>query len=243
MPENVHVVNAWREILRRIFEGVAMQENVTPSWLTNPSTGRRLKLDQLYPEIGLAVRFRGLQGVRQRRLSESEEALEAAREQQRLDLCRQAGVQLVTVDLIQGTPVEVFKALRSALSAAASSLTHSAEPHERKVRLMEQIAASKNACDQMARRVRQERDLAVYAELWQDRAYHVETASMEPSARPTLPQVRYRVGMVVWHATYGQGEVQAVEDEASETYVTVRFDDDRERRFAASLIQSKLLPR
>ena len=243
MPENWSVVNAWREILTRILAGAALQENVTPSWLTNPATGRRLKLDQLYPEIGLAVRFRGLQGARQRRLSEKEEEMEPAREQARTDLCRQAGVELVTVDLIDVAPVEVFKALRSALSASAAALARSNEPHDRKVRLMEQIAASKNTCDQLARRVREPKDLAVYAALWQDRSIAAVAAPAPAEAPSRLPHIHYGAGMPVWHAIFGQGEVQSLERAEGETYVHVRFKDGRERRFAASLIQDKLLPR
>ncbi len=56
-------VNAWREILSRVFDGFAVQYEVTPEWLVNPGTNRRLKLDLLYPEIGVAIRFMGLQGT------------------------------------------------------------------------------------------------------------------------------------------------------------------------------------
>jgi len=242
MQQSWSVANAWREVLARIFEGISVRENVTPSWLVNPDTKRHLKLDQLYPEIGIAIRFRGLQGRRTRRLSEEEEAHEADREETRAELCRQAGVQLVAIDLIEGEPRAVFKDLRAALSAAASAMARSREPHERKTRLIEQIASSKKTCNRLARRVRDPKDLAVYAELWDDRAYAALTAEPEP-ATSGLPAIQYQVGMPVWHATFGQGEVVAVEPEEGETYVFVRFDPDKERRFAASLVQDKLLPR
>ncbi|MGC8838576.1 MAG: hypothetical protein ACP5UM_09185 [Anaerolineae bacterium] len=243
MEEHWSVVNAWREVLARVFEGVSVQENVTPSWLTNPETGRRLKLDLLYPEIGLAVRFRGLQGQRVRRLSEEEKALEEQREGKRAELCEKAGVQLVVIDVVEGEPRAVFKDLRAALSAAASAVARSNEPHARKTALMEQIALCKKTCDDLARRIRDLHDLAVYAELWEDRLYAAYAGS--PTAEePSLPRITYRKGMPVWHATYGPGEVVAVEPEGGETYVTVRFQaSQRERRFAASLVQDKLLPR
>ena len=64
------VTNAWREIFARIFERVETQLNASPEWLVNPETHRHLKLDILYPKIGMAVRFEGLQGKhRKRRLS------------------------------------------------------------------------------------------------------------------------------------------------------------------------------
>ena len=242
MQEKWSVVNAWREVLARTFEGVSLRENVTPSWMVNPASGRRLKLDQLYPEVGVAIRFRGLQGTRRRRPSEEEEAQESAREEIRADLCHQAGVYLVTVDLVEGEPKEVFKQLRSALSSAASALSHSSEPHERKVKLMEQIAAHKKACNQLGRRIRTKKDLSVYAELWDDRTYAALDSTPEP-ARLRVPAIAYETGMSVWHATFGQGEVMAVEADGDETFVTVQFGDDHERRFAASLVQDKLLPR
>jgi hypothetical protein len=39
-------MNAWREILARTFDGFFEQDNVSPEWLINPATKRRLKLDQ-----------------------------------------------------------------------------------------------------------------------------------------------------------------------------------------------------
>lgn len=245
MEEGWSVVNAWREVLARVFEGVSVQENVTPSWLTNPDTGRRLKLDLLYPEIGLAVRFRGFQGRRVRRLSEQEKVLEDRREERRAELCQEAGVQLVVVDLWEDEPRAVFKDLRAALSAAASALARGNEPHARKTALMEQIAASKKKCDELARRIRDHRDLAVYAELWEDRIYRDYATSTPQEEGVALPRITYREGMAVWHATYGPGEVVAVEPEDNETYVVVRFqaDPEKDRRFAASLVQDKLLPR
>ncbi|MGQ9585242.1 MAG: hypothetical protein ACUVXG_07570 [Anaerolineae bacterium] len=242
MQRNWSVVNAWREVLARIFDGVSQRENVTPSWLVNPGTKRHLKLDLLYPELGLAVRFRGLQGRRTRRLSEEEEALEVQREATRTELCRRAGVQLVTIDLEEGTPQDVFRDLRAALSAAAAALARSQEPHERKARLMEQIATSKKTCGYLSRRIRDSEALAVYAELWEDRTY-AALAERSEETGSRLPKIRYREGMSVWHATFGQGKVLSVESEEDETYVTVHFESDKERRFAASLVQDKLLPR
>ena len=108
--------------------------------------------------------------------------------------------------------------------------------------MLEQIALSKKVCDELGRRVRGRKDLQVFAALWNDRAY----AGMDAAPQPSLaaaPAIDYRVGMSVWHATFGQGEVTAVEDQTGETFVTVRFGLDEERRFAAALVGDKLLPR
>jgi hypothetical protein len=61
-----NMVNAWREILARIFADFAAEQNLSPEWLINPETKRPLKLDLVYPEIGLAIRFAGLRGAKQR---------------------------------------------------------------------------------------------------------------------------------------------------------------------------------
>ena len=53
-------MNAWQEIQARVFEGFTVQSNVSPNWLINPATRRKLKLDQYYPEAAIALRNVGL---------------------------------------------------------------------------------------------------------------------------------------------------------------------------------------
>ena len=36
-------VNAWREIFARVFNDSDLQSNISPDWLINPATRRRLK--------------------------------------------------------------------------------------------------------------------------------------------------------------------------------------------------------
>ena len=56
-----NLINGWREVLARIFDGFETEYGVTPEWLVNPDTNRRLKLDCLFPDVGVAVRFVGLE--------------------------------------------------------------------------------------------------------------------------------------------------------------------------------------
>ena len=94
-----NLVNAWREVLTRIFDGCETQHNVTPEWLVNPDTNRRLKLDYIYPQIGVAVRFTGMEGAgRRRRKSDDEVAAEGAREDSREAVCREHGIVLLSID-------------------------------------------------------------------------------------------------------------------------------------------------
>ncbi len=65
-------MNAWQEIQARIFEGFIVQSNVSPAWLINPATRRKLKLDRLYPEAAIAVRNVGLTAKGQGRQSDWE---------------------------------------------------------------------------------------------------------------------------------------------------------------------------
>ncbi len=94
-----NLVNGWREVLARIFDGFIVEYGLTPEWLVNPETNRRLKLDCFYPQIGVAVRFVGLEGTaRKQRKSDEEVMAEEAREQARAAVCRQHGVVLISID-------------------------------------------------------------------------------------------------------------------------------------------------
>ena len=77
-------VNAWREIFARVFDDPDLQSNVSPDWLINPATRRRLKLDYLCQSVGVAVRFAGLTGKGRRRrgdweLLEQEQGIPASK--------------------------------------------------------------------------------------------------------------------------------------------------------------------
>src|SRR5512136_1154982 len=94
-----NTVNGWREVLARIFAGLDAEYGLTPDWLVNPDTNRRLKLDYFFREIAFAVRFVGLEGGERRRpKSDDEVAAEIQREQTRAAVCREHGVVLVSID-------------------------------------------------------------------------------------------------------------------------------------------------
>ncbi|NJN94834.1 MAG: hypothetical protein HC875_12415 [Anaerolineales bacterium] len=103
--------NGWREILARVFAGMEIKLNLTPEWLINPATQRRLKLDMLYPAIGVAVRFEGAEVKQRRRLSLEEEAQQRVRDDARVEVCRAHGIELILVDLSHETPKPPFRPL------------------------------------------------------------------------------------------------------------------------------------
>ena len=109
--------NAWREIMARIYENLRVELNVSPEWLVNPATNRRLKLDLLYPEIGVAVRFEGLQGKQRRqRPSLEEEAQQQQRDLARQEVCRAHGIELIVVDVTSDMPKNIFRDIDLSLS-------------------------------------------------------------------------------------------------------------------------------
>jgi len=240
MVANGFAMSAWREILARIFEGFQVRDDFSPAWLVNPNTGRRLKLDRYYPELGIALRFVGLQGQQNYRLSDEEVQQETDRNAMRDYLCRQQGVTLVQMDPDDGEPWLAIGRLRSALNHTSRLLAQSSEvTADYKRALSPRILRAQRQCDEIQKRVRAPEALKLFADLWQDRQY-------KPSATPAAVTHgrgrRYTPGMVVEHTTFGRGVVQEVLPAGSDNTVVVRFEDGSEKKFLAKLVRDKLLP-
>lgn len=228
------ISNAWREILTRIFEDFEVRFNVSPEWLVNPLTNRRLKLDMLYPHIGVAVRLEGLQSKqRKSRPSLEEEAQLRARLEARLEVCRRHGIHLILVDLIAGKPQAVFKEIDAALSRAEQSV--------RDKKLRPKIKKARATAAQLGRKILLEQDLKLYAELWEDRQYRL--AEPAPVEAIPKPGVNFTKGMEVEHAAFGPGVVLATQPSNGDTLITVDFITAGVKTLAASLVVGKLLPR
>ena len=99
-------MSAWREILARIFVDIPAQDNVSPEWLINPATRRRLKLDRVYPDIHLAVRFEGLMAKGVGRQSDDEVRDAENRDETREEICRRNGYELVRINAEGEEPVK-----------------------------------------------------------------------------------------------------------------------------------------
>jgi hypothetical protein len=233
-------VNGWREVLARIFAGFDPDLNVMPEWLVNPETHRRLKLDYLYREFGLAVRFVGLEAPgRKRRKSDQEEMTETAREDARAAVCREHGVVLVSIDPDE-EPRTALRNLETGLSRAASQLALSRISHGEKQRLMPMLSQARRRAGEFTTRLTSPEKLNLYAEMWWDR--QAELSAKAPAVRPPKVVLSYEVGMDVQHTRFGMGQVTAVEPDMGDTKVTVQFDDASIRTFYASLVSDKLLP-
>jgi len=227
------ITNGWREVFARIFENFQAQFNLSPEWLINPSTNRRLKLDMLYPDIGVAIRFEGMQGKKQqRRPSLQEEVQQQARYTARLSVSRQHGIHLILVDLVQGKPQIIFKDIDLALSRARQKAKPSQRP---------KITEARTTAASLARRINSPEHLKLYADLWQDRHYR-----MAEPAQPQTPQtpiITYNKGMEVEHTMFGPGVVLNTTPSNGDTLVTVDFVTAGQKTLAASLIADKLFPR
>jgi hypothetical protein len=234
------LTNAWREILYRVLEGFETQENVSPAWLVNPATNRPLKLDLIWPQLGLAVRFQGLRGKQQRRRASLEEEMaQEARDAARVALCQAHAVSLVTISVASAEPKAVFRELEMALSRASRRVAQGEDTSATKSDLLQRLRQGRSRLADIGRQVKQERDLELYAELWRDRQF------MAPDPGPVMangPIREYQAGMAVEHTVFGPGVVLRVDNGDDDMLVTVDFVTAGERTFAASLVGDKLLP-
>ena len=254
-------LNAWREILTRVFEGFAERRGVTPEWLVNPDTNRRLKLDVLYAEIGVAIRFAGLQAARRpRRLSLEEESQQQIRDTARAQLCQEHGISLVAIEVMSADPGPILQELRVALSEASRRLAQGRRPHQQKAALIEGVSQARGRLEDIARRVRRIEDLRIFAALWQDRQFIMATPD-PPAAATSSASIDYAAGMAVRHSAFGDGAVVAVQKDATPLQrppcedrglsqgttaghlITVCFQDGATRTFAANLLGDKMSKR
>jgi hypothetical protein len=233
-------VNGWREVLARIFEGIDTEYGVMPEWLVNPDTNRRLKLDHLYPDIGVAVRFIGLEGTqRKQRKSDEEVMAEADREAARAAVCRQHGVILISIDP-DGEPRVALRNLETGLARAAAQLAQGPASHARKQKLMPLIAQARRRAGEFTPKLDPPERLNMYGEMWWDRQANLNSQTPKKAA-PVKPQP-YRLGMEVVHSLFGPGEITAIAPDGKDMVITVNFVTSGVRQFYASLVADKLVP-
>jgi hypothetical protein len=235
-------MNAWREILARIFEGFTEQDNVSPAWLINPATKRRLKLDKFFPEAGIAIRFIGLMAKGQGRQSDWEVLETEQRDQTRVELCRMNGVQLVLIDPADD-PVKQIDNLSQLLARASRTLAQSERPHREKQQWMPALSEARNRLAKVRALIGKntERMMANLAESWRDREVGRVAAleSITPAPQPAKLRSKlptYLSGQRVNHERFGAGVITKVE----EGMLSILFDAEQERTFAVELVQDKL---
>jgi hypothetical protein len=232
----------WNEILARVFDGFHIEKHASPPWLINPATRRKLKLDYLFPEIGVAVRFTGMKAKGQRRKSDWEALEDQSRDEIRQELCRMNGVDLALIFPLDPFPNEQIRRLQMILGASSRKLAK--RPRFRgKAALMERLNRARKQLDTISRQIKKPEDLAAFAESWRDREANAIAAldnTPAPMPKRRINPNRLREGQRVKHSHFGVGTVQAIEPGHDETYVTINFVTKGERKFALSLLAGKL---
>lgn len=243
-------MNAWQEIQARIFEGFIVQSNVSPAWLINPATRRKLKLDRLYPEAAIAVRNVGLTAKGQGRQSDWELLEEQQRDITRQELCKINGVQLILLDPLDD-PLKQMDGLIRVMSRASRELAQSSRPDKEKKKWMPALGAARDRATALRSRIAKdpEQVMAVLAEGWRDResglASSLQAASEEAAQRSrTKARSRklptFKPEQRVEHSHFGPGVITKIEGTGADAQISVLFDASQERTFLLRLVVDKL---
>jgi len=245
MKASYYAINAWREIFARVFYNASCQYGVTPEWLVNPITKRQLKLDLLYPDIGVAARFEGLTPKGVGRQSDEEKEYQDLRDDTRSDICRAHGVELVRIDAKGAEALPQLDALIAAINRAGRVIQQGNRSAAEKGRLMASIGdARARASDLRAALARNEEQmLANLSDAWRDREAGF-SAAPAPQPAPVPPRsIRLAEGQRVRHERFGDGVVTALlAAEGNDQKITILFDAQQERTFLLSLVYTKLEP-
>jgi hypothetical protein len=162
-------IAAWLEIVEQILGEFHTVDNATPDWLVDQESGRRLKVDKLYPELGTAIRVKGLLGTsRSRDLDEMELMEEAIRDEIRARLCHEAGISLIVVDADSDAPGRALAEIHTALSTATRRIAQRRVAQEAKSSLLPRVASAKAACRRIMNVVSSPEDLLPFAQAWEN---------------------------------------------------------------------------
>lgn len=240
-------MNAWREFLARVFEGIPGQDNASPEWLVNPATRRRLKLDKYYPDVGLAFRFVGLTAKGQGRQSDWEVMETEQRDETREEVCRRNGVHLLLIDPEDADVVKQVDAIIRGISHASRGVAQSGRAPGQKGKWMPALAGARERAAGLRARFAKdtEQAMAGLAEAWRDReAGLAERPAPDPLPPITGAAAALQPGRRVRHARYGDGVITAMQGMGSDRTVSILFDAatdaPQERTFLVSLVQDKL---
>ncbi len=232
-------VSGWREILARVFDGFDVQYGLTPDWLINPDTNRRLKLDLFFPQIAVAIRFVGIEGGgKRRRKSDEEVASEEDREEARASVCRQNGVVLISIAPDDDPRTELRK-LELGLARSTSQMAQAQTPQSAKLQLMPLLSGARRRAGEFTTKLVAPERLNLYAEMWRDREATLVAA--EPVKPRVGPLPAFRPGMRVEHERFGEGEIIGIEPDLGDVKITVDFVESGVHTFLASLVSGAKL--
>jgi hypothetical protein len=227
--------SAWLEIIEQTLGQFHAVDNATPDWLVDADTDRRLKVDKLYPELGIAIRFKGSVTKPQSAVLDAMDLMdERNRDETRIRLCHQAGIALLMIDTDSDNPGDMLAEMHSALSAAARRIAQRRVARKAKLSLLPRIASAKAVCQQLLNTVSTPEDLLPLAEAWERRQFRQENKGSAAN---------YEQGMKVNHSDYGQGLILRVapEGEESDAEIVVQFSDGSIHTFSPHRASRELL--
>lgn len=239
-------ISAWREILARTLDGFESQNNVSPDWLINPATKRKLKLDRYYPDLAIAIRFVGLTAKGQKRQSDWEVLETQQRDQTRAELCKMNGIQLAILDPLED-PVKQLDRYSRIIHKAHEIASESPRPKKR----VTQLNKAKRTLSDLRGRLSKNPDqvLASLAESWRDRETSM-AASLQAAGADTLKSTKssakkikalksLSVDQRVEHNRFGVGVITNIGEDA-DPMISILFDGAEQKTFLASLVLDKL---
>lgn len=243
---SIHLtMNAWNEILARTFVDFDGQTNVSPDWLINPATKRKLKLDRFYPDAGIAIRFVGLTAKGQRRQSDWDAMETEQRDQTRVELCRVNNVQLAVISPID-EPVKQIDNFVSTLSRASRVLAQSKRPDKEKQKLMPALSKSRTQLGDLRSLINKnpEQMMANLAEAWRDReagmVAELDKLKREPKKKRKQKTLKLATEQRVRHERFGEGVVTNLAGSGDDATLSILFDAAEERTFLLTLVSDKL---
>ena len=130
----------WSQALDLIFDGFASVEEYRPDWLGPGRASPEFSLDRLYPEVGLAIKFRASQPA------QSEGANVSA---QLLEFCTQAGLALVVVDGDLDAGARTLAEIRTVLSISNRRVAQQRGALDTKRTLIPRIARARAAAQEI----------------------------------------------------------------------------------------------
>jgi hypothetical protein len=167
------------------------------------------------------------------------------RDQTRVELCRQNGIQLATLDPADEM-LKQLDGLLSVLARASRTLAQGPQPAKYKAEWMPALASARDRAEKLRGLILKNPDqmLANLAEGWRDREAGTalelrspEPAPNQPPSKPLLLAPSQRVR----HIKFGDGVVTRIDGAGDEAQVYILFDGvGDERRFQANLIYDKL---
>jgi peptide/nickel transport system permease protein len=134
------IAGSWDRVLDQVFAGFLSLKDVSPDWLIESGTGRRLGVDRLYPELGIALWFADPAGA---------QPGNPGRAATLTTLCRRAGITLIVIDASDGIDSRTLGETRMALSAAARRTAQQRGAAEVKRDLLPRIGSAKVVCQQI----------------------------------------------------------------------------------------------